>query len=92
MFKLNQEATYANKMGTGEWHNVESSTEYLKWLSEGNTPEPADQPDPKEAIKAQIAELEAKITPRRIREALLSGDTAYIVGIDTEIAALRSQL
>jgi hypothetical protein len=50
------------------------------------------QPDPKEAIKAQIATLEASITPRRLREALLSGDTAFITGVDAQIAALREQL
>ena len=42
MFKLNEDGTYANKIGTGEWHNVATSQEYLKWLAEGNTPLPAD--------------------------------------------------
>lgn len=43
MYKLNTDGTYANKVGTGEWHNVETSQEYLKWLEEGNTPLPADE-------------------------------------------------
>jgi hypothetical protein len=65
---------------------------YLRWVDEGNTPEPADLPDPKEAIKAQIASLEASITPRRLREALLTGDKTFIEGVEAQIAALREQL
>jgi hypothetical protein len=41
-YKLNQAGTYANKVGTGEWHNVETSEEYLAWVAEGNTPLPAE--------------------------------------------------
>lgn len=44
MYKLNSDNTIAHKIGTGEFHNVESSSEYLDWLAEGNTPEPADIP------------------------------------------------
>jgi hypothetical protein len=42
-YKLNKAGTYANKVGTSEWHNVETSQEYLKWLEEGNTPLLADE-------------------------------------------------
>ena len=42
MFKLNPNGSYANKVGTGEWHNTQTSEEYLKWIAEGNTPEPSD--------------------------------------------------
>jgi hypothetical protein len=44
MYKLHQDGNYANKVGTLESHNVESSAEYLAWLSAGNTPQPADPP------------------------------------------------
>ena len=46
-YKLNQDGDYALKIvdevSTGQWHNINTSKEYLKWLAEGNTPEPADQ-------------------------------------------------
>ena len=65
---------------------------YLAWLSEENTPEPADVPDPRLAILNQIAELEASITQRRLREAILTGDKTFIDSVDAQIAALRVQL
>lgn len=41
---------------------------------------------------AQIAALEAQVTPRRIREAVLSGDSSFIAEIDAQIAAIRATL
>ncbi len=46
----------------------------------------------KDDILRQIQEIEILITPRRIREALLSGDTAWINTKEEEIVALRLQL
>lgn len=47
MYQLNQEETYANKIGTTEWHSVLTSAEYLAWLAEGNAPDPyVAQPPP----------------------------------------------
>jgi hypothetical protein len=46
----------------------------------------------KDKIRGQIAILEAQITSRRIREAILSGDNTFIQGIETQIQALRNQL
>lgn len=42
--------------------------------------------------KKQIAELEAQITPRRLREALLSGDTSFIDSVEQQIQAIRNNL
>lgn len=46
----------------------------------------------KEAKLAQIAELEAQVTNRRVREAVLSGDKSFIESIDAQIAAIRATL
>ena len=47
VYKLNELEKYAHKIvdgvETGEWHSVETSQEYVKWLAEGNTPLPADE-------------------------------------------------
>jgi len=66
--------------------------QYLQWLSAGNTPEPADLPDPKATIYTQIAAMEATVTPRRLREALLTGDTTFIDSVDAQITTLRGEL
>lgn len=50
----------------------------------------APDPDPRAAILAQIASLEATVTPRRAREAILSDEgRAWLVDIDARIATLR---
>lgn len=47
LFKHYSQTNYLQKIvdgvETGEWHHPETSQEYLKWLEEGNTPEPADE-------------------------------------------------
>jgi hypothetical protein len=47
---------------------------------------------PKILIKAEIAALEATITPRRQREAILSIDTTWLADIELQIGQLRQQL
>ncbi len=47
---------------------------------------------PKAMIRSQIAALEAKITVRRQREAILGTDNGWLASVDAEIAALRTQL
>ncbi len=45
----------------------------------------------REALK-QIAELEATITTRRMREAALGTDNGWLANLDAQIQALRAQL
>jgi hypothetical protein len=47
---------------------------------------------PKILIKAKIAALEAAITPRRQREAILAIDTTWLADIEIQIGQLRQQL
>lgn len=50
-------------------------------------------PDPRAVILRQIAELEARVTPRRAREAILTeGGRIWLEALDEEIATLRGQL
>ena len=48
--------------------------------------------DEKAKIKADIAALEAEITPRRTREAILAIDTTWLSEQEAAIALLRQQL
>ncbi len=48
--------------------------------------------DEKAKIKADIAALEATITPRRTREAILGTDNGWLAQQEAAIAALRAQL
>ncbi len=80
---------------------------YLAWIAEGNTPEPADLPDPKKVIRAEIAYLEqSQLMPRAIREFMLLSlesmatpeQLAFhhgyqaVKAFDAQVTALRSQL
>jgi hypothetical protein len=48
--------------------------------------------DEKAKIKADIAALEATITPRRTREAILAIDTIWLADVELQIGQLRQQL
>jgi hypothetical protein len=48
--------------------------------------------DEKTKIKSDIAALEATITPRRTREAILAIDTVWLADVELQIGQLRQQL
>ena len=48
--------------------------------------------DEKAKIKSDIAALEATITPRRTREAILGTDNGWLADIELQIQELRGQL
>jgi hypothetical protein len=53
----------------------------------------APAPDARAAILRQISALEASVTPRRAREAILSdAGRAWLANVDAQIATLRGQL
>jgi len=62
--------------------------DYLRWLSNGNTPTPADTPDPKLQAAADIQALESgDMISRLVREYLLADLEAKAVksGVDPRI-------
>lgn len=49
-------------------------------------------PTADQVIKNQIAALEATVTQRRVREAVLGTDSGWLAGVNTQIATLRATL
>ncbi|OXE36897.1 MAG: hypothetical protein CGW95_04750 [Phenylobacterium zucineum] len=61
-----------------------------QWI-DPRTPEMLEA-ERKQGVVAQIAELETQITPRRLREAILLGDSSFISSIEAQIEVLRATL
>lgn len=70
MYKLT--SSWPKRIADGAFVNPEANQEYLAWLSEGNTPEPADVPPPP-TVQEQLAALDAAnaLTQRNLRESIL---------------------
>ena len=73
-FKLNKDGDHALKIvndeETFERHNTQTSSEYLKWLEEGNTPLPPDPtPEPEPLTPQQKLEA-AGLTIEELKELL----------------------
>ena len=74
MYKLTNSTSIIRAAGAYIPNDIGNAdyTSYVKWLAAGNTPEPADTPDPKLAIIAQITQLEdQQLLPRISREFML---------------------
>jgi hypothetical protein len=74
---------------TAEGNIPFTAEEELKWDAQETA---AAQELPKKEIKAKIAALEASITPRRQREAILAIDTTWLADVELQIGQLRQQL
>ena len=66
--------------------------EYLAWKVLGNTPDPWVEPPI--TVQDQINELEASLTSRRMREAVLNKGQGmqFLQDVEDQITALRVQL
>jgi len=56
-YKLSRDGLYAIKSDTGAWHLIDASPDYLEWLADGNTPDPAD-PLPTQTVDIAQARLD----------------------------------
>jgi hypothetical protein len=79
----------ANYHATAEGNVPFTEEEELQWTAQVLKYE---NEQPKILIKAKIAALEATITPRRQREAILGIDTTWLADVEIQIGQLRQQL
>ena len=75
MYKILGNSKLLLNVKAGSYINPSIDSEYLAWIDAGNTPLPADIPNPNDAINAQIAQIESSTAvPRIVREALLRSE------------------
>lgn len=65
-YKLNNVGSFANIVGTNDWISTESM-EYMAWLAEGNTPEPAD-PIPAPILSCSPWQMRKKLNKEGLRQ------------------------
>lgn len=74
-----------------QWHEANDLVQLGDRYDNGVYSAPPEQSH-NEIIKAQIMQLEASVTPRRIREAILGVDNRWLADLNEQISDLRSQL
>lgn len=80
--------THVYSSSAGDYVSTTDQT-YLDWEAAGGIPTRITGPD---MLLLRIDFLEAKITPRRYREAALGTDGGWLSSLDRQIATLRAQL
>jgi len=78
-----------NYHATSEGNIPFTPEEEIKWAEEQAV---YAKEQPKMLIKAEIAAIEATITPRRTREAILGTDNGWLADIELQIDQLRQKL
>lgn len=73
------------------WIEVDGTVEVGDTYSNGVFAKPAET-SASQPVLSQILALEAQVTQRRIREAVLGTDNGWLAELDAQIAALRAQL
>jgi len=79
----------ANYHATAEGNVPFTEEEEIEWAAQVAA---FENEQPKILIKSEIATLEATITPRRQREAILAIDTTWLADVEIQIGQLRQQL
>ena len=65
--------------------------EYLAYVALGNTASTVTVSSNESVLKS-IFDLEATITPRRLRDSILGTDSGWLESIEAQISALRTKL
>ena len=88
-------------IGETGWH-INTAGNTVEFVSQDDTLDPTAvieahfnngaQREHRKSVLKQISDLEATVTPRRVREAIRGSGKQWLDSIDDQIAALRSQL